>query len=193
MKYREVAFATLPEAAAGNHPWLHRTQYQSEGHTMRLFRKEAVPGIESGLAALSQERIKAALERAGWSYSVDANGAIGVTWVYGSFHFLVNGGSGELLCVCGFWHGKIEESDYLRALKVCNTWNFEKLWPKAYVERDDEGILRLHAELNVDYEHGLSDDQLLQHLACAIDTGMTFFEHVNKRFPEVWERARPRQ
>ncbi|QBJ98699.1 YbjN domain-containing protein [Rhodococcus sp. ABRD24] len=158
---------------------------------MRLFTKETVPGVESGLAPLSQERIKAALKRAGWSYCVDADGDIGVTWVYGSFHFLINGDSGELLCVRGFWHGKVEESEYLRALKVCNAWNFEKLWPKAYVERDDEGVLRLHAELSVDYEHGLSDDQLLQHLACAIDTSMTFFERVNKRFPELWERARP--
>lgn len=90
------------------------------------------------------------------------------------------------MCVRGFWRGKLEESDYVKALEVCNEWNSEKIWPKTYLERDSEGRIRVNAELNVDYEHGLTDDQLRQHLVCAINTSMTFFEHVNETFPEVW-------
>lgn len=155
---------------------------------MGFFTKDAVPGLGSVLAPLSQDRIKAALERSDWTYSVDPDGDIFGSWEYGSFFFFVNGASGELLCVRGFWRGKLEESDYVKALEVCNEWNSEKIWPKTYLERDSEGRIRVNAELNVDYEHGLTDDQLRQHLLCAINTSMTFFEHVNETFPEVWEQ-----
>ncbi|EME15404.1 type III secretion system chaperone family protein [Rhodococcus triatomae] len=160
---------------------------------MGFFTKDAVPGLGSVLAPLSQDRIKTALELSDWTYAVDSDGDIFGTWEYGSFFFFVNGGSGELLCVRGFWRGKLDESEYVRALELCNAWNSEKLWPKTYLERDDEGSIRVNAELNVDYEHGLSDEQLRQHLVCAVNTGMTFFEHLNETFPEVWEQYQPQE
>lgn len=157
---------------------------------MGFFTKDAEPGLGSRLTPLSPDRIKRTLEQESWSYSVDTDGDVSGTWEYGSFYFFVNGNNGELLCVRGFWLGTLDDSDYLRALEVCNEWNAEKLWPKTYVGRDDEGKVRLNTELNVDYEHGLTDDQLLQHLAGAVDTSMTFFEHLNETFPEAWEKHR---
>ncbi|UOQ58522.1 YbjN domain-containing protein [Leucobacter allii] len=160
---------------------------------MGFFTKDAAPtpGAAGSLAPLSKDRIKAALESAGWSYTVDGDGDIGGGWEYGSFYFFVNGSSDELLCVRGYWRGRLDEGDYLRALETANQWNAEKLWPKAYVARDDEGAVRLNTEHNVDYEHGLSDDQLMQHLVCTINTSMAFFEHVNETFPEAWAKVRP--
>lgn len=144
-----------------------------------------------GLAPLSKDRIKASLEAAGWSYNVDSDGDIGGGWEFGSFYFFVNGNDGELLCVRGFWRGKLEEADYAKALEVANDWNREKLWPKTYVARDDEGLVRINTEHNVDYEHGLTDEQLSQHLLCVINTSMAFFERVNEVFPEAWEKYKP--
>lgn len=43
---------------------------------MGFFTKDAVPGLGSALAPLSQDRIKAALERSDWTYSVDPDGDI---------------------------------------------------------------------------------------------------------------------
>ncbi len=161
---------------------------------MGFFTKDAAaPGAAGGLAPLSKQRIKDSLEAAGWSYSVDSDGDIGGGWEYGSFFFFLNGKSEELLCVRGYWRGVLEESDYLRALETCNSWNAEKIWPKCYVARDDEGGVRVNIEVNVDYEHGLSDEQLAQHLLCAVNTGMSFFEHVNETFPEVWQKYQPEQ
>lgn len=157
---------------------------------MGFFTKDA-PAAAGGLAPLSKDRIKAALERAEWSYSIDADGDIGGGWEYGSFYFFLNGENDELLCVRGFWRGALSDEEYLTALELVNTWNREKLWPKTYVARDNEGRVRLNTELNVDYEHGITDEQLSQHLLCAVNTSMSFFETLNEAFPEAWEAAKP--
>ena len=160
---------------------------------MAFFTKDTspTPAMPGALAPLSKDRIKAALESEGWSYSVDSDGDVGGGWEYASFYFFVNGANDELLCVRGTWRGQLAFSDFAAAAEVCNAWNADKLWPKTYARRDDEGTVYVHAEHNVDYEHGLADDQLRQHLVCAINTSMMFFEHVNEAFPETWEKFKP--
>lgn len=160
---------------------------------MGFFTKDATPAAtpSGGLAPLSKDRIRHALERAEWSYSVDSDGDIGGGWEYGSFYFFVNGNQDELLCVRGHWRGQLADREYAQIVDTCNTWNAQKLWPKTYAVRDDEGVVRVVTEHNVDYEHGVSDEQLTQHLLCAVNTSMAFFEHVNETFPEAWEQAKP--
>lgn len=158
---------------------------------MGVFANESEPMSAGSLVPLSRDRVKHALERAGWPYTVDADGDIGGGWEYGSFYFFVNGEHEELLCVRGFWRGRLGGSRRTEALELCNRWNSEKLWPKTYVGRDDEGYVRLNVEHNVDYEHGLTDGQLDQHLHCAVDAGMAFFGEANEAFPEVWEQFKP--
>ncbi|GAA1624232.1 YbjN domain-containing protein [Leucobacter chromiireducens] len=160
---------------------------------MGFFTKDSAPtaGGADGLAPLSKERIKAGLEREGWSYSVDSDGDIGGGWEYGSFFFFTNGEENELLCIRGSWRGQLPGTDFLQAVEFCNTWNAEKLWPKTYARRDDEGMVRIHTEHNVDYEQGITDGQLSQQLICAINTGMSFYEQLNEAFPEAWAQAKP--
>ncbi|KIP53856.1 YbjN domain-containing protein [Leucobacter komagatae] len=159
---------------------------------MGFFTKDApVPAAGGALKPLSKDRIKHALEQAGWSYNVDSDGDIGGGWEYGSFFFFVNGDNDELLCVRGFWRGVLGEAEYTQALEAVNEWNRDKLWPKMYVARDDTGAVRINAELNVDYEHGLTDEQLSQHLLCVVNTSMSGFERMNELFPEAWEKAKP--
>ncbi|WP_416443098.1 YbjN domain-containing protein [Leucobacter sp. HNU] len=153
---------------------------------MGFFTKEQTPAAAGGaLAPLSKDRVKHALENAGWQYRVDSDGDIGGGWENGFFYFFVNGEKQELFCVRGTWYGELDQSDFERALVACNTWNTEKLWPKTYARPDDEGKVRVHCELNVDYEHGLTDEQLMQHLLCVINTGGAFFESLNEQFPEA--------
>jgi len=160
---------------------------------MGFFTKDATaaPGGSEGLAPLSKDRIKAGLEREGWSYGVDSDGDIGGGWEYASFYFFVNGKDDELLCIRGTWRGQLDSVDLGKAVEICNDWNAEKLWPKTYARRDDEGVVRIHTEHNVDYEQGISDGQLSQQLLCAVNTGMSFFEHLNEHFPDVWEKFKP--
>lgn len=157
---------------------------------MGFFTKDT-PSAAGALPPLSKDRIKAALERSGWSYSVDSDGDIGGGWEEFSAYFFINGNSEEFLCVRATWRGKLEEADRLAALQACNEWNRDRIWPKVYVRDDDEGMIRVHAEHNVDYEFGLTDDQLSQHIICAINTSGGFFTHLNEVFPAVWEKYRP--
>lgn len=160
---------------------------------MAFFSKGQSPAPTSpeALAPLSKDRIKVALEAEQWSYSVDSDGDIGGGWEYASFYFFVNGDSDELLCIRGTWRGQLESDQLLPALEAANTWNSDKLWPKTYVRPDEDGMLRMHAELNIDFEQGVSDGQLRQQLLCMINTAMAYFEDLNERFPEVWEKYKP--
>lgn len=159
---------------------------------MGFFTKDdPAPATGGALQPLSKDRIKHSLEQAGWSYNVDSDGDIGGGWEFGSFYFFVNGEKDELLCVRGFWRGELGEADFAKALETANDWNREKLWPKTYVTRDESQSVRVITEHNVDYEHGLTDEQLTQHLLCVVNTSMSCFEQFNEVFPEAWERAKP--
>ncbi|MGC3956335.1 MAG: YbjN domain-containing protein [Propionicimonas sp.] len=139
----------------------------------------------SGLAPISKERIKQALESQGWSYRVDSDGDIPGGWEHGFYWFFLNGNQNEILLVRGTWYPKLTAAELPLASQVCQEWNRDKLWPKVYPRLSDEGELRLHAEHIVDYEYGITDEQLVLHLTTAVNTGVQFFEHLNSVFPEA--------
>jgi len=49
--------------------------------------------------------------------------------------------------------------------------------------RVEDDVVGVYAEHTVDYEHGLSDAQVDQHLACGLSTGLQLFEHLDERYP----------
>ena len=79
-----------------------------------------------------------------------------------------------------WWCGALD-----RLVDLCNDWNRDKLWPKTYVTVDDAGAVRVRTELNIDMEYGASDLQLKQSLDCGIATSMSFFESLDKKFPDT--------
>lgn len=152
---------------------------------MGFFNKPEV-GAGAGLEQLSKERIKAALEAKGWSYDVDADGDIGSGWTAGVFWFLTAGREGEVLQVRGVWRGELTSEQYARAGAVCQDWNTNTFWPKTYPRVNEEnGVVKVITELTVDYEHGVTADQLGQHLSCALETSHEFFGKLAEAFPEA--------
>lgn len=144
------------------------------------------PAVAGGSPApISRERIKQTLESQGWSYRVDPDGDISGGWEHGYFWFLLNGKQEEILIARGTWYPKLTPVELALASQVCEEWNRDRLWPKVYPRINDEGDLLLHAEHIVDYEHGLTDEQLLLHIGTAVNTGGQFFEHLNSVFPEA--------
>ena len=54
-------------------------------------------------------------------------------------------------------------------------------------------VLGVYAEHTVDYEHGVSDQQVDLHLACSITTGLQLFEHLDESYPEQAAAAKAQQ
>lgn len=162
---------------------------------MGFFTKDAAaaPGSSEGLTPLSKDRVKAALERESYNYGVDEDGDIGAGWEFGGFYFFVNGENDDMLSVRGQWRGKLEDADLAKAVEHCNTWNADRLWPKVYTRADNEGRTLVYTELNVIYSNGVSDGQIDQHIDCALNTSMSFFESLNEAFPAVWEQYKPEE
>jgi hypothetical protein len=134
---------------------------------------------------LTKERIKATLEASSWSYHVDSDGDIGSGWDHGVIWFFTYGNQAEILQVRGIWDGKLSPDDLPQALDVVNEWNCDRLFPKVYARINDEGQLRVISEHTLDYEHGLTDEQLNLHVNTGIATSCQLWERLNEAFPEA--------
>ena len=141
----------------------------------------------ASLAPLSQERIVAALERDQIIYTYDSDNDLAAGWEHGGFFFLIGGESDEYLRVQGRWYASLSTDRLGEAIQACNEWNIHTIWPKTYAVANDVNEVVLMTEHSVDYEHGVTDAQISQHIACAISTGTQFFEYLNETFPQEWE------
>ncbi|WP_026461010.1 YbjN domain-containing protein [Schaalia suimastitidis] len=126
--------------------------------------------------AISRERITAIFDKEGWNYHIDNEGDLGGMWDDNNFHFMLRGNDKEILMILGRWHDNlpIEKLEQLR--EFITTWHRTKLWPKCYHRIDDEGKIRVFTEVAIDHEHGANDDQLAQHIHCALATSNQFFK-----------------
>lgn len=86
------------------------------------------------------------------------------------------------------WRADLEESEVSEVMSFINNWNSTRFWPKAYMDKTHDDFLYVHAEVNVDYAPGLSDDQLVQHLLCALQTSSALFQELSENFPPIWKR-----
>lgn len=149
---------------------------------MGFFTKPQDLPTGGGLAPLTVERIKATLDARGSQYGVDDDGDVGGYWDGHLFYFFLLGQSSEYLQVRGRWNRNVglDRRDALTVL--VNDWNAAKLWPKAYT-REEEDRVGVYAEHTVDYEHGLTDEQLDLHIACAIATSGQLFDLLDESYP----------
>jgi len=144
----------------------------------------------SALSAVSRDRIKARLDARGYNYGVDDDGDIGGRWDDHVFYFLLLGKDSEYLQVRGRWSRSLPASELGQALVLANDWNAGRIWPKVYVRVEEGDLLGIYTEHSVDYEPGLTDAQLDQHLGCAISTSLALFTSLDERFPEVAAAAK---
>ncbi|MDR1635401.1 MAG: YbjN domain-containing protein, partial [Bifidobacteriaceae bacterium] len=61
-------------------------------------------------------------------------------------------------------------------------WHFAKIWPKGYTTVDDSGRVWVLAEHSVDWEHGVTDEQLRLTIRCGITTSLSLFNKLHERF-----------
>ncbi|PFG33495.1 YbjN domain-containing protein [Sanguibacter antarcticus] len=131
---------------------------------------------------LSTARIVEWIKDYGYSYFIDSDGDVGGLWHSRLFYFLLFGPDREILQVRGQWNREITIDRVEEVLEFCNEWNTERIWPKAYFRVRDNGMIQVYGEVAVDLEHGASDDQLDQVLACGLSTGAMLFDALDELY-----------
>lgn len=134
---------------------------------------EELPGWPDALAPLSVAAITAVLSARGDHYVFDDDGVVVGQWGPALIHFERLGARHEIL------HSRIIAARRLPferlpdALEFCNSWNHDKVLPKAYVHVD-RGDLILAGEVSTDLEHGVTGGQLDVLINSVIGTGIAF-------------------
>ncbi|WP_022867415.1 YbjN domain-containing protein [Schaalia vaccimaxillae] len=125
---------------------------------------------------ISQDRIKAVLDSQGWNWFVDNEGDLGGTWDNCQFFFLLIGKDKEILEVYSQWNNTadMEKLDQIR--QFIRRWHHDHLWPKCYHRIADDGSIRVFTENALDWAKGVTDEQLLQHIRCALGTAHSFYQ-----------------
>ncbi|MDR2252576.1 MAG: YbjN domain-containing protein [Bifidobacteriaceae bacterium] len=142
-----------------------------------------LPGL--GPQPLTRSRIEAALRAEDWSYQIDSDGDIGGIWESNVFYFFLYGDQKEILQVRGRWHQELPIELRAQVREAIDNWHFAKIWPKAYTTVDDGGRLWVLAEQSVDWEYGVTDEQLRLTLRCSITTSLSLFRHLQERFIRI--------
>lgn len=139
---------------------------------------DTAPSTHRESGPVTRERIEAFLAVNGWTYGIDPDGDVGGQWDDNLFYFLRMGEAHEVLQVRGRWKRVVAPEREAELLRTLNDLNGDLVWPKLYVRAEDDGLV-VYSEVATDLEHGASDDQLGQLLACGLFTGLKAFEHLD--------------
>lgn len=142
----------------------------------------ASPGFEDGpdaplaghprtLRPLTGELIAAVLKNRGYAFQSGPDGDLLGRWGDSLIYFLRLGSSGELLQVRTMTAPAFPIGYVPSLYTFCNSWNHDRLWPKAFVHVDDDGRARVCGEVIADLERGVTPHQLDQLIDCGISTG----------------------
>lgn len=134
--------------------------------------------------AISPARIASWMADNSFSYFIDNDGDLGGLWRGRLFYFFLFGEQAEILQVRGQWHRELAIERLEEVLDLCNEWNAERIWPKAYVRVRDNGRVHVVSEVATDLEHGATDAQLSQILFCGLSTGSMLFDALDERYPD---------
>ncbi|MDR3068555.1 MAG: YbjN domain-containing protein, partial [Cellulomonas sp.] len=142
-------------------------------------------GGGSSLTPISVDRLAQVLETEGlnFGYSEDRT-RLGGYWGEHLVEFIFYGEDSEVLQIRAHWGRPLSADSWADVLERLNSNNSERIWPKLYVDRDDDS-LEVMAEHAIDYEHGASDEQLAQHVQCAVSTSMGAFERLDEAYPQA--------
>ena len=128
-------------------------------------------GHPQALRPLTGELIAAVLANRGYAVARDDDGDLVGRWDLSLIWFSRRGSAGELLQVRTVTAHRfgIEHVPDLHAF--CNSWNHDRLWPKAFVHVADDGLAQVCGEVTTDLERGVTPHQLDQLVDCGVTTG----------------------
>ncbi|MBQ0980534.1 MULTISPECIES: YbjN domain-containing protein [Micromonospora] len=132
---------------------------------------DPLAGHPGSLRPLSGELVAAVLAARGRSVGLTVDGELVGRFDDNMIWFLRLGGDGELLQVRTMVTPTFGIEQVPALYAFCNSWNHDRLWPKAFVHVDDDGRARVYGEVITDLERGVTPHQLDQLLDCGISTG----------------------
>lgn len=110
------------------------------------------------------------LQTSGLKYLVDSDGDFVAEFGYDpaldcelSFWFIVGGPDHDIYRVAAKSNKRISQSDWARAVMLCNEWNRDRRWPKAYLTIHESGTLPygdIMLEEQIDLEKGIHQELL---------------------------------
>ena len=141
------------------------------------------------LPHLSVELITDVLDSWDARYVLDNDGDPVGFWDEHLFCFMRTGADQEVFAMRGRWTRSlgVEELDTVR--EVLNDWHTAKIWPKAYVRTEDEG-LGVYADVAITLGAGVTPAQLDDLMSFGLSTTLQLFEHLDERFPQAASAAR---
>ena len=132
---------------------------------------DPLAGHPGALRPLTGELVAAVLAARGRSVGLTVDGELVGRFDDNLIWFLRLGGDGELLQVRTMVTPTFGIEQVPALYAFCNSWNHDRLWPKAFVHVDDDGRARVYGEVITDLERGVTPHQLDQLLDCGISTG----------------------
>lgn len=120
---------------------------------------------------LTNDLIGTVLAARGYRFDTDGDGDLFGSWNNNLIYFFRLGPAAELLQVRVLTGTTFTIEDVPGLYGFCNSWNHDRLWPKAFVHVDDDGAARVCGEVIADLTCGVTTHQLDQLLACGISTG----------------------
>ncbi|MDO8107394.1 YbjN domain-containing protein [Isoptericola sp. b441] len=133
---------------------------------------------------LSAERIRAWMDGRGYAWFVDRDGDTGGLWRGRLYYLFALGEDQEILQIRGQWNRSFSIERLTEVLEICNTWNAEKVWPKAYLRVRDDGSVHAICEVATELGAGVTDEQLGQLIECGLASSGAFFDELDLRYPD---------
>lgn len=141
----------------------------------------------AGLLPLTNDLIGSVLAARDFTWSTDDDGDIYGNWEGCLISFFRIGERQEMLQIRALVGRTFEIGSVPRLYEFCNSWNHDRLWPKAYVHVGDDGRARLVGEVVADFEHGVTPAQLDQVMVGGIATGCQLADAVETLEPGTAE------
>jgi hypothetical protein len=145
---------------------------------------DAGQGPAQHTAPLTTERVMDRLVALGYHVALDDDGDPTGVWGTDRFWFVRLGSQHEILQVRGRWSRTVPLARRADLLLAVNDWNRDRMWPKAYVRTEDDG-LAVTAEVSVDLAEGVTDDQLDALILRGLASGGRLFEALALQLPEA--------
>lgn len=143
--------------------------------------KEQAQSITPAVQPLSDKLLEEIFNAEDWKYTRDDDGDLCGMWDGHIFYFMMPSES-DTLMVFSIMRQDIEPSQEAMLRDILDEWHRSKFWPRATWQYNEERmVLEVRADHNVNYEHGVSKKQLLQHVQCAISTTLSLFSELQEK------------